>query len=396
MTVSRTAAEVLDGHVTLEVESIDRMYLNLYQPQLQRELGVVGFFKERGFAFASGALMQPITTAFLAAIKTFVDQQQVDLVRFGAGERKDDIAQAYLEASDGSEQILFVGVAQEKARLWTTEKRRNPETGASYPWLVRASRVVNHYYFYGLDDDFGLFFIKLCSYFPYNGKVLINGHHFAQRQAAKAGVAFDALDNGFASCDDPEALQAICDRLDAPTIDAFVRKWLARLPHPYTAADRKAGFRYEVSMLQTEFALTQVLDRPLDGRIFFEDVIRHNLDLGRPDRVGLIFDRRIRTRGKRPTPSTYRTRVITEGVTPSLHVDYKHSKIKQYHKLGAALRTSDHDQRHLRLWHRPAAAQPRRTPAGRLWRQPTSARRPTNQPRPVHRVRTARRSLEDR
>jgi hypothetical protein len=70
--------------------------------------------------------------------------------------------------------------------LWTTVKRRNPETGASYPWLVRASRVVNQYCFYGIDDDCGLFFIKLCSYFPYNGKVLINGHHFAQAQAVKA------------------------------------------------------------------------------------------------------------------------------------------------------------------------------------------------------------------
>ena len=390
MTVARTAAEVLEGQVSLEVESIDRMYLNLYVPQLQRELGVVGFFKQRGFAFASGAVMQPITNGFLANIKTFVDGHGVDLVRFRAGERKDDIAQAYLEACDGTEQILFVGVAQEKARLWTTEKRRNPETGASYPWLVRASRVVNHYYFYGVDEDFGLFFIKLCSYFPYNGKVLINGHHFAQRQADKAGVSFEALDNGFASCDDPELLQTICDRLDADTIDAFVRKWLKILPHPYAAADRAAGFRYEVSILQAEFALTQVLDRPLDGRLFFEDVIRHNLDLGRPDRVGLIFDRQIRTRGKRPTPSRFRTRVITEGVTPSLHVDYKHSKIKQYHKLGKALRTETTINDTYDLTHRPAAAQPRRTPAGRLLRQPTSARRPTNQPRPGHRVRPAR------
>lgn len=339
MTVARTAAEVLEGRVSLEVESIDRMYLNLYVPQLQRELGVVGFFKQRGYAFASGAVMQPITNAFLAAIKTFVDEQDVDLVRFKAGERKDDIAQGYLDASDGSEQVLFVGVAQEKARLWTTEKRRNPDTGATYPWLVRTSRVVNHYYFYGVDDDFGLFFIKLCSYFPYNGKVVINGHHFAARQAAKAGVVFATLDNGFASCDDPAGLQAMCDRLDAATIDRFVRKWLAILPHPYAASDRKAGFRYDLSILQAEFALTQVLDRPLDGRVFFEDVIRHNLDLGRPDRIGLIFDRRIRTRGKRPTPGRFRTRVITEGVTPSLHVDYKHSKIKQYHKLGRALRT---------------------------------------------------------
>lgn len=219
MTVARTAAEVLEGHVTLEVESIDRMYLNLYVPQLQRELGVVGFFKQRGFTFASGALMQPITDAFVGAIKTFVDDYGVDLVRFTAGERKDDIAQAYLEASDGAEQVLFVGVAQEKARVWTTEKRRNPDTGATYPWLVRSTRVINHYYFYGIDDDFGLFFVKLCSYFPYNGKVLINGHHFAQRQAAKAGIGFDTLDNGFATCDDPDALQGVCDRLDDATIN---------------------------------------------------------------------------------------------------------------------------------------------------------------------------------
>lgn len=339
MTVARSAAEVLDGHVTLEVESIDRMYLNLYVPQLQRELGVVGFFKQRGFTFASGAVMQPITNAFLAAIHAFVDAHDVDLVRFRAGERKDDIAQAYLAASDGSEQVLFVGVAQEKARLWTTEKRTNPDTGATYPWLVRASRVVNHYYFYGVDEDFGLFFIKLCSYFPYNGKVLINGHHFAQRQAAKAGVGFETLDNGFASCDDPDALQAICDGLDDVTINRFVRKWLAILPHPYSGADRQAGFRYDLSVLQAEFALTQVLDRPLSGRVLFEDIIRHNLDLGRPDRVGLIFDRRVVTRGRFKTPGRFRTRVITEGVTPSLHVDYKHSKIKQYHKLGVALRT---------------------------------------------------------
>ena len=376
--------------MTLEVESIDRMYLNLYVPQLQREMGVVGFFKQRGFAFASGAVMQPITNAFLANIKTFVDDHSVDLVRFKAGERKDDIAQGYLEASDGTEQILFVGVAQEKARLWTTEKRRNPETGATYPWLVRASRVVNHYYFYGLDDDFGLFFIKLCSYFAYNGKVLINGHHFAQRQATKQAVAFEALDNGFASCDDPDVLQQICDGLTAGTTNRFVRKWLARLPHPYMAADRKAGFRYDLSILQAEFALTQVLDRPLSGRVLFEDLIRHNLDLGRPDRVGLIFDRQIRTRGKCPTPGKFRTRVITEGVTPSLHIDYKHSKIKQYHKLGKALRTETTINDTYDLTHRPAAAQPRRTPAEGLLRQPTSARRPTNQPRSGHRIRPAR------
>ena len=108
-----------------------------------------------------------------------------------------------------------------------------------------------------------------------------------------------------------------------------------RISHPFTAADGAAGYRYDVSVLQAEFSLTQTLDRPVAGRVFFEEVIRDNLDLGRPDRVGLVFARRVTRR----TPGRFRTRVITEGVVPSLHVDYKHAKIKQYHKLGRALRT---------------------------------------------------------
>ena len=115
----------------------------------------------------------------------------------------------------------------------------------------------------------------------------------------------------------------------------MLRKWLRLLPHPYTAGDRRAGYRYQLSILQAEFSLTQVLDRPVTGRVFFEEVIRENLDIGRPGQVQLIFDRRV----SRRTPGRFRTRVITEGVVPSLHVDYKNTRIKQYHKEGRALRT---------------------------------------------------------
>lgn len=339
MTVARTAADVLSGHVTVQVESIDRLYLNLYVPQLQRELGVVGFFKgHRGLPFASGAVMEPITRAFVAGVHRYADEAGVEFVNFKPGQRKDDVALAYLAEFDRDEGIMFIGVAQEKTWVWGTRKRRNPQTGAVFPWLVKETRVPNHFYFYGVDRDFGPFVIKFCSYFPYNGRIILNGHEYAKRQATARGVEFTGLDNGFAG-GDQKRLQRVCDGLTDTKIDRFVRKWLARLPHPYTAADRAAGFGYALSILQAEFSLTQVLDSPRAGRIFFDDVIRHNLDLGRPDRVGLVFDRRIRRRGKHPTPGRFRTRIITEGVTPSLHIDYKHNKIKQYHKLGIALRT---------------------------------------------------------
>jgi hypothetical protein len=340
MTLPRSVADVLDRHVTFEIESIDRMYCNVYQPRLQHAGGVASFFQaHRGHRFASSALMDPISKDFIAGLHRMCDDLDVPMIDFGKGQRKDDVAQRYLAAFTGQEGVLFVGRAQEKTRVFRTQKRRNPDTGATYPWIVSSTGVVNHYYIYAVDSDFGPFFLKFCSYFPYTARLCINGNEWAKRQAAKAGIGFTALDNGFATCADPRRLQGICDRLSPAKIDALLRKWLRRLPHPFSRADRAAGYRYDISILQAEFSLTQVLDRPVTGRIFFEQVIRDNLDLGRPDRVGLVFDRRIITKGRRGTPGRFRTRVLTAGVTPSLHVDYKTSKIKQYHKLDQALRT---------------------------------------------------------
>lgn len=336
MSIPQSVTEILRDHVTLEVESIDRMYLNLYVPKLQYAGGIASFFRyHRGATFASSALMAPMTDAFVAALKAYVKVNEIPMVRFSKGQRKDDVAAEYLAQFDQKEGVLFIGVAQEKVSVFRTEKRRNLETGQSYPWIVRSTAMVNQYYIYAVDQDFGPFFLKFCSYFPYNGRLCINGHEYAKRQLQQQGIDYEALDNGFLSCGDPEQLQALCDGLGPAQIDALLRKWLARLPHPFTPQDRAAGYRYDISVLQAEFALTQVLDRPLSGRILFEDVIRENLDLGRPDQVQLIFGRRITQR----TPGRFRTRIITQDVTPSLFVDYKSNRIKQYFKEGRALRT---------------------------------------------------------
>ena len=336
MSLPRSVAEILREHVTLEVEGIDRMYLNAYVPGLQYESGVAAFFRRhRGHPFASSALMDPISKAFVAAIHTFVHAQGVPLITFEKGQRKDDVMAEHLTRFTAPEGVVFVGRAQEKTPVVRTEKRRNPVTGQAYPWLVRSTAMVNHFYFYAVDGDFGPFFLKFGTYFPYNGKLCLNGHEYVKRQLTQRGIPYEALDNGILSCEDPRRVQAICDGLSAAKLEAFARKWLRRLPHPFTAADQRAGYRYALSILQAEFSLTQVLDRPVTGRVFFEEVIRENLDVGRPDQVQLIFDRRVTRR----TPGRFRTRVLTDGVVPSLHVDYKHSRIKQYHKEGRALRT---------------------------------------------------------
>lgn len=329
MSVPQSVAEILDHHVTFELECIDRMYLNVYVPRLQCESGVASFFRyHRGNKFASSALMDPMTKAFVASLESFCEQRQIPLVPFAKGQRKDDAMKEHLARFHQSQGVVFIGKAQEKTPVFRTEKRRNPETGQTYPWIVRSSAMVNHFYCYCVDREFGPFFLKFCSYFPYNAKLCLNGHEYAKCQLRKEGIGFQALDNGLVSCENPDRLQTICDQLGPEQIDALLRRWLAKLPHPFTPQDREAGYRYDLSILQAEFSLTQILDRRLSGRMLFEEIIRENLDLGRPDSVQLIFDRRVSKR----TPGRFRTRVLTEGVIPSLHIDYKNSRIKQYFK----------------------------------------------------------------
>jgi len=166
-------------------------------------------------------------------------------------------------------------------------------------------------------------------------KLCLNGHEWAKRQLQKQGTAFEALDNGFRSCADPPKLQATCDRLGPEDIDRLLRKWLDRLPLPLSPKDREAGYDWQWSIWQMEVSLTPIFDRPQKGREFFEEVMRDNLDLSRPDRLQLIFDRRV----TKATLGPFRTRVMQEGVHPSLHRQYKNFDLKQYFKEGRGLRT---------------------------------------------------------
>src|SRR5256712_8261904 len=231
---------------------------------------------------------------------------------------------------------MLAGPAGEKVRVPHTRRKPLPG-GGPIPWILYSTAMVNVYYFYCRDQDFGPFFLKFCSYFPYSAKLCLNGHEYRKCQLAHRDLAFQAMDNGLLSCADIKAAQRLSEGLTAQKIDAFFRKWLARLPHPYTPKDRRAGYRYDLSILQAEFSLTQVGDRAVHGRCFFEEVIRENIDWGRPEQVQLIFARKLQR--KTATDGRCRTRVITQGVVPSLHLYYKNTHLKQYHKEGRGLRT---------------------------------------------------------
>ncbi len=329
-----TVKEVLSDKITLDIECVDRVYLNGYVKYLQMPGGVVNFIREqKGWPIPSPQMLRKMSTAFREAVERFAAEQGLEIVTFEKGDDKQTIAQAHLARFEGKSGVVLIGKAQEKASAF---KGRRADRGTKV-WFEysRQSVYVTHYYFYILDEEFGLFFIKVCTYLPFEVKVCFNGHEWAKQQLHKEGIGFEALSNGFLSCDDPARLQAICHQLNAEEIQALFDRWVEQLPWPLTTEEQAAGYGHQLSIWQIEISRTQVFADPEQGRALIEYLIRDNLDLGRPDRVSLIFERRVTKR----TPSEFHTRVIREGVLPSIRIRYKHSALKQYFKDGRALRT---------------------------------------------------------
>jgi len=338
--------EVLDGHVRLQVDCVDRLYLNAYCPVLQVGGQVVRFLTEHlGHPIPSPALFQKIGNRFRREVDRFAASAGVPVLhlkkpdRSRWDDRKLDHVRPHLDqaAQQGRFGVVAVVVAQEFQ--WVTGARnRSARPGVVSYDFVKEERRVNAYYFYVHDREFGPGFIKICSYFPYPAKVWVNGHEWAKRQAARAGIAFAELANGFSSCDDPAGLQAICDRLGPADVQAFFDRWMSIIPAPFTPADRAADYWWELSMRQVEVSQTLVFDDPRRARGFFEALVTDNIGIGRPHEMAAVFAARPHTKGPHRTKSLYRTRVFSAGTEVKMDVVFKHSRIKQYLKQGRAYR----------------------------------------------------------
>jgi catechol 2,3-dioxygenase-like lactoylglutathione lyase family enzyme len=333
--------EVLEGHVSLEVECVDRMLLNAYVPNLQVGGQVVLFLtRHLGNPVPSPALFSQIGNRFVRDVKAFAQANGIPILRLKRpdrsrwDDRKIDHVRPYIAAAEAQGRFGVVAIVSAQEFQWVFGGRNRSDTPGVGFDFTKASRRVGVYYFYVLDPDFGVGFIKICTYFPYPAKVWVNGHEWAKRQLDQASIGYTALANGFATCDQPDTLQAICDRFGPADVHGFFDRWICQIPTPFTTQDRAAGYWWELSMRQVEVSRTLVIDDPRRARRFFEALVADNIGIGRPEEVAVVFARQVR----KTTPGQFRTRIFGPGTEVKMDFAYKHSRVKQYLKEGRAFR----------------------------------------------------------
>ena len=235
-----------------------------------------------GLPIPSPAIMEKIGTRFRRAVTAFADAERIPIVRFNKGDRKLEVMRPPPGRAGRDRPVRGRGDrggpgVPERVRGAPNGRHPTASRGSPSPRPTGGSPASTSTC--GTPTS-GPAFIKVCAYFPYPIKVWLNGHEWAKRQATQAGIGFTELSNGFATCDDPAALQAICDRLGPGTIDGVLR---TLDEHAAAAAERRrpgCGYWWELSMRQIEVSRTMVFDAPRHARGFFEALVVDNLDVG--------------------------------------------------------------------------------------------------------------------
>ena len=204
-----TVNDVLDGHVALDLECLDRLYLHGYLGQLQVGGQVTQFLNHRGYPVPSPACLQQIGDAFRRRVASFAEANHIPVVPLKAADRNIEVMRPYLDraAEAGRSQVAAIGVAQEMQRVFIARKRDTDPARCPQFSFDKKDRRVTVFYFYLWDAGFGPAFIKVCTYCPWPVKIWVNGHEWAKQQCRKPGSASPNCPTG-----SPPAKIPLCSR----------------------------------------------------------------------------------------------------------------------------------------------------------------------------------------
>jgi len=313
-------------------EIFDRILLKGYIPLVQRENGMVYFLRDvRGMDCISKEALKGLTKGFVQRVEKYALEEQVPLITTKRGVNKLALAERY---DKGQEGIVCIQKSKEYGRSFSSYESKKAKD-KNYRLICRALREVNHYYFYIRDEEVGgLNYIKICSYFPFNVDIYVNGHNWLEVQLKKRGIKHDKVDNCIVRVEDAVALQELCSRLNDDPLWAFADRWIYKFV-PIEKSEREAGYYYKYFIAQVEYSHNAVFKDESILNELFQEMIDQFRRIGKPDSISQIFGKRITSRYR----GVCQSNVSMEREHPCIKSWYKKSYVKQYNKKGKILRT---------------------------------------------------------
>lgn len=320
--------------ILFSYSSFDRIILNGYIPLLQTEGAVAFFLRKRGTPILSPVVFKKLTDQYVTRVEAFSRGINVPILKVPTESKPGDFAQKFLQEAEKKDRwgIVAILVNQERCRSFTSI--RISKEHAVFDVCSKA-RAVNHYYFYIRDREFGCSFIRIGTYLPFPMRVWLNPHEWVEQSMRAQGRTCQRVGNSFMATDDPEKLQRACDAFNSETVRRFLSRWLKQIPLPLEDQDRQNGYKHNFSLYQVEYCRNHIFKDTGTLNRLFDQLIRDNMNLGRPEWLKILFDRQIR----KNTPVRPEASVLRAGDVATIRLSYKSNALKQYNKGGKILRT---------------------------------------------------------
>lgn len=313
----------------------DRVVFNVIVPAWQCAAVLVGLLhKSRGVQAISRAYLKSVSEEYHAMVKTMAAEQNIPVVRPPKGVRRDEWVEPFYRRLRGQPGIAVILQSRECARVAVSYATKS---GGYH--LELCQRFVDQYYFYLQDANFGPLFLRLCPYLPFNGRLVINGHDWLACQMQRENIRFRQQGNAFLTCSDPARLQQLADSFAPHHVIACAQYWLSRLAPPLIDANAKRAARdYRLFFSQTEFCTNIIFDRRAPLEQMSERLLDLNRDIGRPDKLTIVYGRRINKR----TRHGFQTQITDHHLgNPVIRSNYQDQSVKQYVRDHLLLRTEE-------------------------------------------------------
>jgi hypothetical protein len=317
--------------IRLDYSCFDRILLNAVIQVLQYPSSVVGFLKEKRLASQlTPAYFRTISNDYHHFVQGLAEQRHVEIVQPPKDIRREDWVEPYYQNLQGQNGIAVILKSRENARVAVSFPRQGNH-------VELCNRFVWQYYFYLQDQDFGRMFLRICPYFPFNARACLNGHEWLACRLRDEGIGFEQCGNAFRTCNDPVRLQGLADQFSPADVEACAHRWLAQLVPFFTDQERRRqGFGYRLFVSQVEYCTNLVFDNRAALDRLHDRLLDLNRSIGHPDKIALIFGRRITQR----TDAGLKTQILDHDLgQPVIRSEYKSSSIKQYVRDHLVLRT---------------------------------------------------------
>jgi hypothetical protein len=309
----------------------DRILLNGVIQVLQNPACVVGFLKEKRQADrVTPAYFKAISTDYHHFVQAFAEKRHVEILVPPKGVRREEWVDPFYQRLQGQAGMAVILKARENARVAVSFPRQGDH-------VELLNRFVQQYYFYIQDRDFGRMFVRVCPYFPFSARICLNGHEWLACRLREEGIAFEQCANAFRTCANPTRLQELADQFAPTHIESCAHRWLAQLVPFFTDRERRhKGFGYRLFVSQVEYCTNLIFEHRAALDRLHERLLDLNRSIGHPDKIALIFGRRI----TKHTDAGLKTQILDHDLgQPVIRSEYKSSSIKQYARDNLVLRT---------------------------------------------------------